>query len=490
MRIATTGPRSLNPLLSQSVVENAIAPLAFDLLVEVDARGNPIPRLATRVPTLENGDISKDGLSITYHLRRDVKWHDAVPFTSKDVAFSWAAIVNPKNDVISRRGYDLVTRVDTPDPYTAIFRLRQRFAPAVLTLFSESDQPYRIVPEHILGKLADINQARFNAHPIGTGPFKFVRWDRGNEIEYVANPGYFLGRPKIDRIIVKEIPDLNTQSIQLKTHAVDFMVADSTSYRALAKVPGITESATQLNAYTALLLNVQNPSLRDVRVRRAIAMAIDRSVITKKITYPQFQPATGDLPPFLWAFDPNVHDYPYDPAAARRILAPRHLTLTLLETIGSMAGRQIDVLIQSMLQNVGVAVTIKDISGQLVFAPAEAGGPLRGGKFDMFLAGWVGGADPDDSSQFTCDMIPPNGNNFARYCDAAVDKAERIAVSSYDRRVRRRAYAVIEQHLVEDVPMVFLYWPEFRLAFTAALRGVDDNGFTETWNINDWSLQR
>jgi len=490
LRIASLLPRTLNPLLAEGTIENAIDAISFDLLVDVDAHGKPVPRLAERVPTLRNGDISKDGLSITYHLRHNVKWHDGVPFTSKDVAFSWSAIMNPKNNVISRRGYDLVSRVDTPDPYTAIFRLKHRFAPAVLTFFSESDEPYRIVPEHILGNLADINEAGFNQHPVGTGPFKFVRWDRGNEIVYVANPDYYLGRPRIDRVIVKEIPDLNTQVIQLRTHAADFMVVDSSSYEALAHAPGIVETATQLNAYTSLMLNVQSPALRDVRVRRAMAIAIDKKTLAKKLTHPTFEVATGDQPPFLWSYDPNVRRYPYDPATARRILAPLHLSVELLEQSGSISTRQLDVQLQAMLQSAGMRVTIKPMAPQLVLAPAALGGPVRAGKYDMMVFGWLSGADPDDSSQFLCGMMPPNGNNFSRYCDAAVDRAERLAVSSYDVGVRKRAYAVIQRRLADDLPMIFLYWPTYRLAFTSALHGVDDNGFTETWNLGEWYLSR
>ena len=488
VRIAITGTRSLDPLLASNIVDNRIAAIAFDLLVGVDDRGNPIPRLASRVPTLQNGDISRDGLSITYHLRHGVKWHDGVPFTSKDVAFSWAAIVNPKNNIISRRGYDLVERVDTPDDYTAIFRLKRRFAPAVLTFFSESDQPYRIVPEHILGKLSDINDADFNQHPIGTGPFKFVRWDRGNQIEYVANPDYYLGRPKLDGVIVKEVPDLNTQVVEMKTHALDFMVLDSTSYEALEGVPFIKRSVTPINGYTAIMLNLASPALHDVAVRRALEMAIDKKAIAEKITRPTFATATADLPAFMWAYDPHVRGYPFDPAAARKVLEPLHLSLVLIDGAGSMAGRQIDVLVQSMLHNAGVNVELRYFAASLIIAPADAGGPVRGGKFDLVDWGWVGGADPDDSSQFTCDMLPPQGNNFAHYCDPAVDAAENIAVTSYDRAVRKRAYSVIERHLAGDVPMIFLWWPSIRLGYVSSLHGVRNNGITETWNINEWWL--
>ena len=143
-------PTSLNPLLATNTAENFVASLAFDLLVTIDDKGNEVPDLAAVVPTPQNGGISKDGRTITYHLRRNVKWQDGAPFTSADVKFSWQAVMNPNNNVVERRGYDQVKSVDTPDPYTVVFHLKAPFAPFVDTVFGESDDPFRVVPKHIL----------------------------------------------------------------------------------------------------------------------------------------------------------------------------------------------------------------------------------------------------------------------------------------------------------------------------------------------------
>lgn len=503
VRIANLGASSLNPLLTTSVVDNVLAPIAFDLLVDVDDKGNLVPRLAAEVPTLRNGGISKDGLSIRYRLRRNVKWHDGVAFTSKDVAFSWSAIMNPKNNVISRRGYDIVQRVDTPDRYTAVFRLKERFAPAVATFFSESDQPYRIVPEHILAREPDFNRAAFNQHPIGTGPFKFVRWDRGDKIEFEANRDYFLGPPKLDGVVIREIPDQNTMVVQLRTHAIDFMTAGSAAYRDLRTIPDVKTELVDVNAFVALLFNLRRPILRELAVRRAIATAIDKNSIVEKATFGTGTPATSDIPSFMWAHNGAVKNYPFDPAAARAILdaagwrvgsdgtrkkSGTRLALTMLEPSGNQTTRAIDVQIQSMLQAVGIDLQIKTVAQQLIGAPVAQGGFLRSGNFDITSWGWISGTDPDNSSQFTCGAFPPAGENFARYCDPAVDRAERTALASYDRAERKRAYAEIEQHIADDLPMAFLYWPKQRLGYSPNLKGVRSNGTTETWNINEWSL--
>jgi peptide/nickel transport system substrate-binding protein len=503
LRLARNSPKSLNPLLATNVDENFIAPLCFDLLIGVDERGRPVPRLAAEIPSLKNGGISRDGLTITYHLRRGVRWHDGAPFTSRDVKFSWAAIMNPKNAVISRRGYDLVRRVDTPNDWTVVFRLTKPFAPAILTLFSESDQPYRIIPEHVLARESDFNRAAFNDHPIGTGPFKFVRWSRGDRIEYEANPDYYLGAPRLSRVIIREIPDQNTMAIQLRTHAIDFMTAGSSAYRDLRHLPEVKTELVDINAYIALLLNLSHGALKEVAVRRAIATAIDKRSLVEKVTYGTGTPATGDLPPFLWAHSGGVRRYPYDPAAARRLLDAagwtlgadgirakngRRLTLLLVEPAGSETARSIDVQLQAMLHDVGIGVEIKSVVPQLITAPASDGGIMRSGKFDLTNWGWVSGADPDDASEFVCDQVPPRGENFANYCNPDVDKAERVATSSYDQAVRKRAYETVQQRLADDVPMVFLYWPKQRLAYNPDLHGVRSNGVTETWNVYEWSI--
>ncbi|MBC5803272.1 MAG: hypothetical protein GIX03_09845, partial [Candidatus Eremiobacteraeota bacterium] len=225
MRIAmVASPNTLNPLLSTQEQEQAAEVLAFDPLIAADPQGHDVPVLAARVPTLENGDISRDGLAITYHLRHGVVWQDGAPFSSHDVAFSWRAVMNPNSTIVTRHGYDDVARVDTPDRYTAVFRLKRPFAPAVHTFFAASDAPYDILPAHLLERYKSLNGLAFNSSPIGTGPFRVVRWLRGDHIEYVANDRYFLGKPKLRRIVWHFVPDENTIVEQMRAHEIDWFV--------------------------------------------------------------------------------------------------------------------------------------------------------------------------------------------------------------------------------------------------------------------------
>lgn len=167
--------------------------------------------LAVVVPTTQNGGISADGLTITYHLRKDAKWTDGVAVTSKDVKWSWSAIMNTANNVVSRHGYDYVKSVDTPDAATVVVHLKQKFSPFVNSFFAESDQPYPVAPEHILSKYPNLNAIQFNGEPnVSDGPFRFAEWSRNDHIDLVRNDDFFMGKPNLDRVEIKVIPDEDT----------------------------------------------------------------------------------------------------------------------------------------------------------------------------------------------------------------------------------------------------------------------------------------
>src|SRR5580658_2897255 len=154
-------PSNLNPIFATDPMEVFAEKLVFDPLVTVDPKGKDVPVLAETVPTLGNGGISKDGLTIVYRLRRNVRWHDGVRFTADDVKYTWQQIMNSRNDVIDRRGYDDVAAVDVIKKYTVVFHLKRAFAPFVDTVFGESLDPYAVLPKHVLDRYSDLNKVPF-----------------------------------------------------------------------------------------------------------------------------------------------------------------------------------------------------------------------------------------------------------------------------------------------------------------------------------------
>ena len=502
-------PNTLNPILSANTTEGFLNRLSFDTLVSVDAAGkNTVPILATAVPTTANGGISKDGLTITYHLHSGVKWHDGAPFTSKDVKFTWQAMMNNANNVNERVGYEDVKSVDTPNDTTVVFHLKHKFAPFVDTVFGESDSPVAIIPQHLLAKYPDLNRVPFNSEPIGTGPFKVARWVRGDHIELVANDAYFRGKPKLRSIIVREIPDENTSINALRSHDVDYMFeASPQAYTQLKTIPEVKVVLNDQPQTLQLLINTTRPGLSDVRVRRAIAYAIDKQSLVDKNTGGSARVAWADQPPFQWSYTDDVMKYPYNVATARKLLADagytpgsdgimrkngQPLSYVLSHNVENVTRRLAAVQIQSMLKAVGIDAQIKTYPANLLFATYGQGGVLTTGKYDLNVSGWIAGQDPDDHSEFTCDQIPrpshPDGVNYTRYCTPEMDAAQQRALSSYDRAVRKPAYAQIQKLLARDLPIVFLWYPRQAHGINPDFKGFAPNPVNESWNAYEWEI--
>ncbi len=497
-------PNQLNPLLAENTTESMLAGLAFDLLVEADEKGNPVPRLATEVPSLENGGVSRDGLTITYHLRKDVTWHDGAPFTSKDVKYSLEQVMNPKNNIISRTGYELVESVETPDPATVVFHLKEKFVPFVNTVFAESDNPYRIIPQHLLAKYPDINQVAFNSAPIGTGPFELASWRRGERIEYRANAAYFMGKPHLSEIVVRMIPDENTLVTALRTHEIDWLFeATPNTYKELKTLPDVKNILVDNNQYYGMIYNLKQPLLADVRVRKAIAYAIDKTGLVNNNTFGSAAVATEDLPAYMWAYEPEVTRYERDPAKSKALLAEagwkagpdgivvkngKKLSLVMTYNQGSATSKRVSVQIQAALREIGIDVEPKPYLGSLLFASYGAGGILQTGKFDLDLSGWIAGVDPDDSSQFMCKFIPPAGNNYTRECSKEMDAAQDEALGTFDQAKRKAAYSKIQKILADDMPQNFFWWPRQIQSINPDFKGFSPNPVSESWNAYLWDI--
>lgn len=497
--------KNLNPLLNSNTTDGMIARLMFEPLVSADAKGNTVPILVTEVPTGQNGGISKDGLTVTYHMRKDAKWTDGVPVTSKDVKFSYDAIMNPKNNIISRNGYDDIAKLDTPDDNTVVVHLKQKFAPFVNTFFAESDQPYPVAPAHVLSKYPDINTIPFNNSPdVSDGPFKFVRWVHGDHIELAANPNFFIAKPKLDRITIRIVTDENTTVNLLRTHDVDWMFqASITNYPKVKDIPETTLHWVDVNGYEDVQLNAQRPYLKDVRVRQAVQYAIDKQRIVDTLTFGQNKIALEDQPPFMWSYNGTLKPIPHDVAKAKQLLSQagwtpgpdgivqkngEKLTLVLVSNNSNATRRQNAVQIQSMLKDAGIGVEVKYYPGDILFAPVGEGGILQGGKFDLSLAGWFSGVDPDDSSQYLCKNVAPAGYNYSRYCSPDMEAAQKAALENYDQPARKKAYDSVQEIMQRDVPEIFFYYTRQMHPISVDFKGFEPNPVMESWNAWQWSI--
>lgn len=498
-------PKNLNPLLAGTTIEIFIDRLMFEPLLSADPHGNTVPMLAAAVPTQANGGISSDGLTITYRLRRDAYWSDGVPVTSRDVAWSWQAIENPNNDAVSRHGYDGVRAIDTPDAHTVVVHLKKRFAPFVNTFFAESDQVYEILPAHVLARYRNVNNVPFNAQPgISDGPFRFTQWRRGDRILLAANPRFFEGAPGLKRVEILFVPNEDSAINLLREHAIDYIYQPSIqTYPALRSLPDARIVWVDVNGFEGMEFNLSHAVLADPLVRRAIAAALDKAALDRQLTHGQATTATEDLPDWIWAFDPAVEPVPFDPATATALLRRagwipgadglvrkngRTMQLLLTTDTETATHRSESLLIQAALRKIGIDVSVKYYPEDILYAPQAMGGVQHGGKFDLLVYGWFAGIDPDNSSELTCNNFPPHGYNDPRYCNPAMDAAQAVALSHYDRATRKAAYSKIERLLSVDNPILFFWWQRQQEALSVDFRGFDPNPVVESWNAWQWSI--
>ncbi len=499
-------PANLNPLFAHADagnVEAQLAHLSFEPFFDLDARGKPVPELLTAVPTVGNGGLSRDGRTILYRLRPDLRWSDGVPLTARDVLFTLHAILDPRNPVASHEGYDLIDRADAPTPHTVRFHLRRPWAPAVATFFTYGTSPQYVLPEHALARAGSLAKAGFNAAPtVGDGPYTFVSWARGDRLVYAANPRYWRGRPAIARIDVRVVADPQTNLTLLQSGELDFNLIAPTQQASLARRGAALAYAYAPTALIAgIALNVTHPPLDDVRVRRALAQAIDRRGISAKITLGRYPVAESDRPRFSFAYDARVAQPRYDPAAADRALdaagwrrgrdgmrrrGGQTLALTYVQFPETTTGVRAAALVQRELFERGIDVTIKSISNAQLFLPARDGGTLAKGSFDLAYVPWTMGADPDDRFLLAC---AGGVKNYMRYCDRDVDRLETLAAAEPDRAKRKVAYGTIDARVARDVPIVYLFNPTYIYAYGPRLQGFAPNAFVPTWNAYAWRLR-
>lgn len=497
-------PATLNPLFlhqDAASVEQQVARLAFEPFIDLDADGRPVPALLSTIPTRANGGISADGRTIVYHLRPGVRWTDGVPVTSADVLFTLHAILDPRNPVRSHEGYDLIDRAYARGPLVVVFHLKRGWAPAVQTFFSYGFSPQFVLPAHVLENERPLAQAPFNAAPtVSDGPFRFVRWRRGESLLYEANPAYWRGPPKVKRLDIRIVPDPSTNLIMLQSGQLDWNLIAPLQQETLAGRPGIAFRDVPTAVIAGIAIQTGHPPLDDVRVRRAIAMAIDRAGISRKITLGHYPVTNALQPQFSWAYDPHVKEPGYDPAAARALLdaagwraaaggirqkGGRALHLTYVQFPESATGVRVATFVQAELRKVGIDLTVKSVSNAQLFLPQAHGGILASGKFDLAYVPWTMGADPDDSSILTCGAPA----NYMRYCNARVDTLERRALAATGQSERKRLYARIERIVASDVPIVFLFDADYIYAYRTQLHGFSPNAFLPTWNAADWSMR-
>lgn len=494
-------PDSLNPMFSHNDAAGLADGLLYSYLLRYDADGNYIPDLATAVPTQANGGISKDQKTITLHLRKNAKWSDGTPLTAADWIFTYHEVLNTNNNTKSQYGWTSIATATAPDPYTLVIRLKEPTV-AILGIMAPGGAGFPPLPEHLLKNYPNLNSVPFNDEPLSSGPYVLTAWNHGASMEFAPNQYYFRGKPKLDEIIWKVIPDAASLFNALRTHDIDVLAAvDENSIASLSQISGINVTKRLTANWRRLEFDTARPNLNDPRVRLAIAEAVDWKHINDTVYHGYSQLATSDVYPGSWAA-PSIPRYKFDVDDARRLLkaagwtpgpdgilqnaAGTKLTLELTTGTNKAENEQAEVVIQSMLRQVGFDIQIRNYPVNELFA---SNGPLYTGHYDMEWTEATNGPDPDNAGYWAGNYIPPHGGNTAWLNDPIVNQTSNAAAATFDQAVRKKLYQQEETRLHELVPDVVLYWETQYTATNSDVKNYIPAAFIlDSWNSWKWSI--
>jgi peptide/nickel transport system substrate-binding protein len=464
-------PGHLNPAITTSGATHTAAELIYNGLLGRDERGDAVPELA------ESWTIEQAGAVYRFRLRNDVTWHDGTRFTAADVKFTFEDVLLKFHARTKAAMGGVLAGIDTPDERTVVFRLKQPYAPLLLQL-DATEAP--IVARHLYqGSDPQTNPA--NVQPVGTGPFKLSAYRKGAEIRLVRNPAYFKkGLPYLDEIVMRVIPDAGTQVLALENGEVDFLWGvpgpDQGRLKADARFRMAQTSYHPggSNCIMTVSFNLERPTLKDVRVRRAIAHSLDRDAFLRQVLFGEGRVATAPISSELaWAHARGLALPAFDRAEAERLLdaagwkKEREATRVAHGVTGVADGTRLAVdfvhfpafskygeLLRQQLGAVGVDVTPRPLE-PAVFAPTV----FKDRNFDTNVISYCNGPDPEIGVRrmyHSSQIGPAPFTNAAAYRNDRVDALFDQASRTVERDRRTAIYRQIQEIVAQDLPYVWL----------------------------------
>ncbi len=481
-------PSNLIPPLASDSASGEINNLVYDGLMKVDGDLNIVPQLAERL------EISDDGLTFTFHLRRDVRWHDGTPYSSRDALFTYRFMADPQTPTAYGEPYRQVKSAEAPDDYTFRVTYERPLAKALISWCMAQ------LPAHLL-EGRDLDSSPLARHPIGTGPYKFESWEAGQRLSLTANDDYFQGRPHLDKVVMRIIPDLNAQMMELLNGGLDNMALTPDQYDEKKNDESFKQRFQLFEypafAYTYLGFNLKNPLFGDRRVRQALAYAIDKDEIVEGVLLGLGTVANGPFPSSLWAHNAELKPYPFDPQRARQLLSEagwadangdglldkdgQTFSFTIMTNQGNKVREQTALLIQARLKEIGVELKLR-----VVEWAAFIKNYLEKRDFEAVLMAWTVPMEPDLYDVWNSGQTKPEELNFISYANPEVDSLIDVARFSLDRTVRKKAYDRIQELLHQDAPYVFLFVPYALPVYDRRFSGPEVTASGVGHNFNHW----
>jgi peptide/nickel transport system substrate-binding protein len=516
-------PTLLNYFLADAAIVRQVAEAtSMTGLVTIDEKGEFVPMLAQEIPTQANGGLSDDYLTVTWKLKPDLKWSDGQSITSDDIKFTVEVLSNPNSGaLVGTTGFDLISSVDTPDDLTAVLTYSSPY-PGYLDQFA-----YGLLPRHATGDPADMPNWEWNRNPVGAGPFVLSSWESGQGITLTKNPNYFEeSKPILDSIVFRIIPEPAAQTAAMLQGDAQVHLWPGESpaeydklLAGIAKqvlVPGIWNMAIDFNLSAPFDGDPgptpPHPILGDLRVRQAIAHAIDYDTLINDVTEGITSPSTNPFA-YGWYQCDIPRPYPFDTEKANQLLeeagwvlgddgirvakgaqyAPdgTRLSLELQGYTNFEPLQRSEEFIVEKLKAVGIEARIQNYDFSIIFGTYEDNSPRMIGDYDMLIFDRGFTIEPQgyNSEAYGSDKMPspenPTGGNYFRWSNPVVDEALKTAGSNFDLEVRKDAYCKIAEEVVKDVPQVYLYVFQDGYGFADNLEGYT----VSTWGSMSWGAQ-
>jgi peptide/nickel transport system substrate-binding protein len=504
----------LNVLYTQGGNSLSASKLAQRGLLFLDADANWTGELAKEVPSVANGGVAPDGSQVTFQLREGLTWHDGEPVTSADVLATWEMIMNPDNAVVTRFGYNQISSVDTPDDYTVVLNFADPFASWPI-LFDA------IVPKHIIeANSPGLDTSPAMREPVGFGPYRITQWVTGEYIEYEAFDGYWQGRPKIDRLIIRIFPSVDALMQAIAAKEVDIAWSMPTSF-----VPQI--QALESDGINLIVANTANaeryvmnadanlaPIFADKTLRVALHHAIDKQAIIDNLLFGIARVGISEWTGSPWE-NMDLPQYEYDPQKAAEMLEGlgwrdedgdgireaygvtgfedgTRLSFTHATTSGNLQRENVQLLVQQMYRDVGVEMVIANRRTAELFGTYEQNGVWSHGEYEM--GGWSHGLrvpDPEVSARYLCREIASesnrSGSQWYHYCNSEVDTLLLAQQQEFDAEKRKQMIFQVQELIHEDAYQIYLYTQTANYSVSAGLKNFVLHPFANFyWNPQEW----
>jgi peptide/nickel transport system substrate-binding protein len=478
----------LNPILASDSASGDINDLVFNGLVKYNKDLELMGDLA------ESFSVSKDNLKIIFNLRKGVKWHDGEEFTSADVLFTYNTIISTATRTPHSSNFDRVKKVSAPGPYKVVVEYAEPYSPAL------ESWGLSIIPEHLY-RGTNVNTNPHNRDPVGTGPYRFVRWHTDDSIVLEAYEDYYEGRPNLGRFIYKIIPDQSVQFMELRRGTIDWMSPTPDQWVAETSDENFQSEFNRYRypsfGFTYMAFNLDNPLFKSRHVRQAISCAIDKEAIIEAVLQGLGTIATGPYPPVSWAYDDGIKDYGYDPQKALEILKSegwerdrtsgilkkdgRRFSFTLMTNQGNQTRKLAVEIIQDQLKDIGVDVNVR-VQEWSSFINQY----IDKRQFDAVLLGWSLSVDPDQYPLWHSSQTGEGQYNFTGFKNKRVDKLLQEGRRTFNVEKRKKIYKEIHQILHAEQPYVFLYFADSKHVIHNRFKNIKPEKSGIGYNITEW----